>query len=719
MDKMSLSWPFAVPVKEDTYRSIGGVVSVGGPTFFIACSFIIIAYILHPFVVHALRRVRAHRAWRAIEKGQDVDVTQYSFVSEIFGARGVWSCDAARMAMFILSLFTFFSGLLELSLGICYYGSDFPSDKKWVDLLDRPPPVYHDSSRWLVSFKPSIDYAEVATGYLGNFGEYQRDPPEENVDIYDQGKATSVYYIYPNESTTCVRSSSACGQELDREQVRGNIVIARWSNNVTDGLYYDESPVEDWSCESSPGDGWPKTVLFANDTASVSGASMTCEGSSGVTHSFSEWGEVLLCDQGPQIDNNITSVNETESRGVPPPVILLFPHSSTDGGSSDVYMVAEETSDLFPFFYSVWKGNESNTDELQLEFYVESRSRLVEAIVTAIVLYHGEGDESSSTSGGGAGGGRCLDLVAEFSKSFEDHAVYEDYEISSCLAGVENSSAFRRARPFGENPTSSHKVVQNLFEVEPIEYGVAVDIISVFCGPCLMLLLIISVLWSLLVCSRIGTDVYDRDELIKTVCLSELTREEINALRIKMYVRRKTGSDKLEVECKPVETTGKAAGWTAWMHELLCLTPHVQAQSERSNTPRGGPGPTIEGEDSRWRQTRQSLPPKSFRFARARHIPLPRDVRHVIGGGALESLSPSPASSPAGASTSGFSPATKKGSRRFAENDDRLAAFLLEGQDFEQTEHEEQPRPEWSQTPASQLPPRAPKHRHARNRGTV
>lgn len=133
------------------------VFSTGGVdgTLTIGASFVFIAYVLHPAIEIAYRRVRAYRAWRAIEKRQSVDVTNYSVVEEVFGGRGKW--DAARIITVLLAVFSLASWGLELSMDLGYYEGD-------ADLLNRPPPVttgnvngaksWHVSSSTCLVFPP-------------------------------------------------------------------------------------------------------------------------------------------------------------------------------------------------------------------------------------------------------------------------------------------------------------------------------------------------------------------------------------------------------------------------------------------------------------------------------------------------------------------------------------------------------------------------------------
>lgn len=120
-------------------RPVDGTLTIG-------FSFIFLAYFLHPAIESAYQRVRAYRAWRAIEKRQSVDVTNYPMLAEVFGGRGKW--DASRIITVLLAVFSLASWGLELSMDLAYYDGD-------ADLLNRPPPVTlrnrSGTEEWLVS----------------------------------------------------------------------------------------------------------------------------------------------------------------------------------------------------------------------------------------------------------------------------------------------------------------------------------------------------------------------------------------------------------------------------------------------------------------------------------------------------------------------------------------------------------------------------------------
>lgn len=103
------------------------------PTFAIGLSFIFLAYFLHPRIESAYQRVRASRAWRAVQKHKRVDVTTYPMLSEVFGGRR--RLDAPRTITILLAALSLGSWVLELSLKIYHV-------KGQAYLLTRPPPVY-------------------------------------------------------------------------------------------------------------------------------------------------------------------------------------------------------------------------------------------------------------------------------------------------------------------------------------------------------------------------------------------------------------------------------------------------------------------------------------------------------------------------------------------------------------------------------------------------
>ena len=114
-------------------KEIRSVDTNGVPgTFVIGVSFIFIAYFLHPLVESAYHRVRAYRAWRALEKREAVEVTNYPMLAETLGGRGKW--DTARIITVLLAVFSLVSWGLELSMGLATH-------EGMADILSRPSPV--------------------------------------------------------------------------------------------------------------------------------------------------------------------------------------------------------------------------------------------------------------------------------------------------------------------------------------------------------------------------------------------------------------------------------------------------------------------------------------------------------------------------------------------------------------------------------------------------
>lgn len=117
-------------------------------TMTINLAFIFLAYIWHPVVGWAYHRMRAYRAWRAIEKRQAVEVTTYPALTEALGRQGMCACDAARLIAVALGAFYIASWGLELTMDL--YALE---NSAW--LLTLPPPVVRESnekdSTWTVS----------------------------------------------------------------------------------------------------------------------------------------------------------------------------------------------------------------------------------------------------------------------------------------------------------------------------------------------------------------------------------------------------------------------------------------------------------------------------------------------------------------------------------------------------------------------------------------
>ena len=110
----------------------------------IGLSFIFLAYVWHPMVGWTYHRMRAYRAWRAIEKRQAVEVTSYPTMTEVFGRQGMCAWDAARIITLALLAFNLASWGLELNM-------DLYALENGAWLLTLPPPVHETDSTWVVS----------------------------------------------------------------------------------------------------------------------------------------------------------------------------------------------------------------------------------------------------------------------------------------------------------------------------------------------------------------------------------------------------------------------------------------------------------------------------------------------------------------------------------------------------------------------------------------
>lgn len=110
----------------------------------IGLSFIFLAYVWHPMVGWTYHRMRAYRAWRAIEKRQAVEVTSYPTMTEVFGRQGMCAWDAARIITLALLAFNLASWGLELNMDL------YALDNRAL-LLTLPPPVHETDSTWVVS----------------------------------------------------------------------------------------------------------------------------------------------------------------------------------------------------------------------------------------------------------------------------------------------------------------------------------------------------------------------------------------------------------------------------------------------------------------------------------------------------------------------------------------------------------------------------------------
>eukprot|EP00903_Cladosiphon_okamuranus_P017853 g16431.t1 len=303
------------------------------PTVSIGLSFIFLAYFLHPRIEAAYQRVRAARAWRAVQKHERVDVTDYPMFKEAFGVRGVW--DAARVVTLLLMAFSLVSWVLELSLGIYHINLE-------AYLLTTPPAVFKKTTNeggleWKVQTLEEMDL------------EYDREWLK--LPGMSEFQANSRYYVKDYQEFAWSKKTNTYKS--------GEIVVASWDPEDRPSLFYgpaDTVTVKELGCTHG---GEPKgSVMYDGE----------------------EWGDVLECGEGPQVSGQ----NESSQ-----PAIIL------SNNSTGVSVVVEEVGTHPSFLYSVWTAaNASSVGAPQVNltyaFHISSTVRLAEAVVTGIV--HGETD---------------------------------------------------------------------------------------------------------------------------------------------------------------------------------------------------------------------------------------------------------------------------------------------------------------------------------------
>eukprot|EP00752_Nemacystus_decipiens_P017710 g15878.t1 len=330
------------------------------PTFAIGLSFIFLAYFLHPRIESAYQRVRASRAWRAIQKYERVDVTDYPMLSEVFGMRER-RCDARIIAL-LLAAFSGGSWILELSLDIYHIKAE-------AYLLTQPPPVFkhyrHEESQnltWEVRVLLVRGHGVMVACTAP--GEINPDYDEQWLDLDNMfdNQAKSMYYIKGYREY-------AWSTKVDTF-VNGEIVVASW-------------------------DPAKKPKLFYGSASPVTVDSITCSGTgdplveAAVNRDSMKWGSVLECGEGPRVT--------TQSEASQPAIIL------TDSSMGAVHVIVEEVGTHPSFLYSVWRADDANSVELEYTFHISSTVRLAEAVMTGIV--HGYTD-----------GGSCFGLLRAFSR---------------------------------------------------------------------------------------------------------------------------------------------------------------------------------------------------------------------------------------------------------------------------------------------------------------
>ncbi|CAM9272669.1 unnamed protein product [Scytosiphon promiscuus] len=447
----------------------------------IGLSFIFLAYLLHPAIISSYHRVRAYRAWRAIEKRQAVEVTSHSDLSEMFGGRGKW--DAPRFIAIALLVFNLASWGLELSMDL--YSLDGEAY-----LLTQPPPVFRvpngNGSSWHVLSLDDIN------GEEGKFDGTWESLAGENVYPTE---AKSRYYVTNFKKYAWSKEISTF--------INGEIVVASWTGeggDIPEKLSYvkNDTLIED--------EGSGAAVLVESVGCSSNGDEVP------VTHTVNgrdeEWGRALECENGPRVVGS--------DAGTSQPAIIL----ARDGGAADTgpdtHIIVEEASTHPSFLYSVWTADGVDFGEgpvaINFAFHIASTVRLADAVVTGIV--------NGYTDGAG-----CFGLLRAYSRG-PNPLEFPKYN------GL-------KANPFGENPEGGF--VDSLQDVETIEAGMEVNRIAMICFVCLMVLSFIGISWSLLLRKKTGMDIYDRDELIRAISLqaqgptSDLTGADS---AIRLFVRK-------------------------------------------------------------------------------------------------------------------------------------------------------------------------------------
>ena len=287
-------------------------------------------------------------------------------------------------------------------------------------------------------------------------------------------------------------------------------------DNKNDMFINGDILVASWSTE--PGE--MPNLFFDTHGAAVD--SLECSGETLkdaiVYLGVDEWGTALDCERGPRpLAGGVTG----------PPAIIL-----TNAETGVVSVVVEESSSYPSFLYSVWTAASASSVDLAYTFHISSTVRLAEAVVTGIV--------NGETSGGG-----CFGLLRMFS---ETRASYED--------GLE------RASPFGEHPTGDTVNIENL---ETIEAGVEINMNALLCLVWVLVLTAVGIAWSICVKSKIGLDVYDRDELLRAVSLQGQASEDptVKHSAIRLFVRREDkGNLTVFINDAGGKDDGDGGGWS-------------------------------------------------------------------------------------------------------------------------------------------------------------
>ena len=270
----------------------------------------------------------------------------------------------------------------------------------------------------------------------------------------------------------------------------GVVRVASWDINVNESkirLSYndDGTGIANVTSHNCKHDGETVVVLYEENT-------------------IEPWGKVQGCSSGPEKTNNGSTAQ----------VLKL-----TSNKKGDVHFIVEESSTYPSFLYSVWKA-ENDTDGstiLSHVFHISSSARLAEALVTEIVHAPKRSGDSERPTGGGA-----FALLRKFS---ENNSTYDVHSRD-------------RASPFGELPKDESLVDTPLSTLETIEAGIKLNTTALLCAIWLMVLTLVGIAWSFLLRSRIGMDVYDRDELIRNVTLQASLDDDKHSSKMRIFVRK-------------------------------------------------------------------------------------------------------------------------------------------------------------------------------------
>ncbi|CAM9650552.1 unnamed protein product, partial [Laminaria digitata] len=291
-------------------------------TLVIGVTFIFLAYLLHPAVESSYQRVRAYRAWRAIEKRQVVEVTNYPMLAELFGGRGRW--DAARIITALLAVFSLASWGLELSIGLARYEGE-------ADLLNRPPPV-------VIEKVGDVDVWKV--GRVKSRGDLSYDGKWWLLDNVFENHAKSRYNLKSGKHTG---------------KVDGDIIVAFFHTEPDDLFYYNGEEATEVESVNCPGAD-PTGVYEGDDF---------------------EWGSVSVCERGPRLMSELGQSNKST-----PPTLVM--ERFEDGQVFLIVEESSSYPSFMYSVWTVTEGD-GNLIKLNRLFHIAATMRLAEAVVTGIV----------------------------------------------------------------------------------------------------------------------------------------------------------------------------------------------------------------------------------------------------------------------------------------------------------------------------------------------